>query len=177
MHYTFSKVEVHPEKYFENTLNILRHSTRIEQSRLGSPVNKTLMKMAPAVVNAYYVRNNNRISKYFNHTRKSLSVHPYTTVLISMKINKRSKHNESFPSVPSWNSATPFLPQTLSQSFELRWHRNGHRPRNHSRIRWQRSPIRQTWKFASLVEGRRHWQFPAKISMPHRYASTQTILQ
>ncbi|CAK9819864.1 Nep4 [Anthophora quadrimaculata] len=57
----YKDVVIHPDKYFENTLNILQHLTRVEQDRLGSPVNKTLWNTAPAVVNAYYGRSKNRI--------------------------------------------------------------------------------------------------------------------
>ncbi|KYN12808.1 Endothelin-converting enzyme 1 [Trachymyrmex cornetzi] len=56
-------VVIRPDKYFENTLNILQHLTRIEQAHLGNTVNKTLWNTntAPAVVNAYYSRNKNQI--------------------------------------------------------------------------------------------------------------------
>lgn len=57
----YEDVDVHPDKYFENTLNILRKLARVEQERLGTPVNKTLWNTAPAVVNAYYSRNKNQI--------------------------------------------------------------------------------------------------------------------
>ncbi|KZC14076.1 Endothelin-converting enzyme 1 [Dufourea novaeangliae] len=57
----YKDVVIHPDMYFENTLNILQHLTRVEQDRLGSPVNKTLWNTAPAVVNAYYSRSKNRI--------------------------------------------------------------------------------------------------------------------
>ncbi|XP_020279873.1 endothelin-converting enzyme 1-like isoform X3 [Pseudomyrmex gracilis] len=57
----YKDVLVRPDKYFENTLNILQHLTRIEQNRLGNAVNKTLWNTAPAVVNAYYSRNKNQI--------------------------------------------------------------------------------------------------------------------
>ncbi|XP_011880629.1 PREDICTED: endothelin-converting enzyme 1 [Vollenhovia emeryi] len=57
----YKDVVIRPDKYFENTLNILRHLTRVEQARLGSAVNKTLWNTAPAVVNAYYSRNKNQI--------------------------------------------------------------------------------------------------------------------
>ncbi|XP_076179809.1 neprilysin-4 isoform X3 [Ptiloglossa arizonensis] len=57
----YKDVVIHPDKYFENTLNILQHLTRVQQDRLGSPVNKTLWDTAPAVVNAYYSRSKNRI--------------------------------------------------------------------------------------------------------------------
>jgi membrane metallo-endopeptidase-like protein 1 len=56
-------VEIDPGKYFENTLNILRHLTRVEQNNLGCRVNKTMWNTAPAVVNAYYSRNKNQISE------------------------------------------------------------------------------------------------------------------
>ncbi|GBP37188.1 Neprilysin-4 [Eumeta japonica] len=75
----YKEVTIHPDKYFENILNILQHLTKMEQSRysiptqeadnaliallglLGQPVNKTLWNTAPAVVNAYYSRNKNQI--------------------------------------------------------------------------------------------------------------------
>lgn len=56
------QVVVHSDKYFENTLNVLQHLTRVEQNRLGAAVNKSLWNTAPAVVNAYYSRNKNQIS-------------------------------------------------------------------------------------------------------------------
>ncbi|CAH2106177.1 unnamed protein product [Euphydryas editha] len=57
----YKEVKIHPDKYFENILNILQHLTKMEQSRIGQPVNKTLWNTAPAVVNAYYSRNKNQI--------------------------------------------------------------------------------------------------------------------
>jgi len=58
------QVVIRPDKYFENTLNILQHLTRVEQNRLGNTVNKTLWNTAPAIVNAYYSRNKNQISQF-----------------------------------------------------------------------------------------------------------------
>ncbi|XP_053607755.1 neprilysin-4-like isoform X2 [Plodia interpunctella] len=57
----YREVKIHPDKFFENILNILQHLTRMEQLRIGQPVNKTLWNSAPAVVNAYYSRNKNQI--------------------------------------------------------------------------------------------------------------------
>ncbi|XP_050682968.1 neprilysin-4-like [Leptidea sinapis] len=57
----YKEVRIHPDKYFENILNILQHLTKMEQARIGQPVNKTLWNTAPAVVNAYYSRNKNQI--------------------------------------------------------------------------------------------------------------------
>ncbi|XP_072746309.1 neprilysin-4 isoform X3 [Anoplolepis gracilipes] len=57
----YKNVVIRPDKYFENTLNILQHLTRVEQDRLGNIVNKTLWNTAPAIVNAYYSRNKNQI--------------------------------------------------------------------------------------------------------------------
>ncbi|XP_015836432.2 neprilysin-4 isoform X2 [Tribolium castaneum] len=54
-------VDAHPDYFFENTLSILRHLTRIEQRKIGTEVNKTTWGTAPAVVNAYYSRNKNQI--------------------------------------------------------------------------------------------------------------------
>ena len=61
-----TQVVIRPDKYFENTLNILQHLTRVEQAHLGNTVNKTLWNTntAPAVVNAYYSRNKNQISQF-----------------------------------------------------------------------------------------------------------------
>jgi neprilysin len=57
----YKDLDIHPDKYFENTLNVLRHLTRTEQLKLGELVNKTIWNTAPAVVNAYYSRNKNQI--------------------------------------------------------------------------------------------------------------------
>ncbi|XP_025266965.1 neprilysin-4 isoform X2 [Camponotus floridanus] len=57
----YKDVVIRPDKYFENTLNILQHISRVEQNRLGNTVNKTLWNTAPAIVNAYYSRNKNQI--------------------------------------------------------------------------------------------------------------------
>lgn len=63
MFLSYFQVEIHPDQYFENTLNILQHLTRVEQRHLGTAVNKSVWNTAPAVVNAYYSRNKNQISK------------------------------------------------------------------------------------------------------------------
>lgn len=57
----YKDLVIRPNQFFENTLNILQHVTRIEQDNLGTPVNKSLWNAAPAVVNAYYSRNKNQI--------------------------------------------------------------------------------------------------------------------
>uniref|UniRef100_A0A182Q8N3 Peptidase M13 N-terminal domain-containing protein n=1 Tax=Anopheles farauti TaxID=69004 RepID=A0A182Q8N3_9DIPT len=57
----YATLEIHPERYFENTLNVLSHIRRTDQEKLGQPVNKTTWHTAPAVVNAYYSRNKNQI--------------------------------------------------------------------------------------------------------------------
>ncbi|XP_050084753.1 neprilysin-4-like [Anopheles aquasalis] len=57
----YAGLSVHPEHYFENTLNVLSHIRRTDQEKLGQPVNKTVWHTAPAVVNAYYSRNKNQI--------------------------------------------------------------------------------------------------------------------
>lgn len=57
----YDGLTIDPEKYFENTLNVLRHVSQTEQSKLTETVNKTLWQTAPAIVNAYYSRNKNQI--------------------------------------------------------------------------------------------------------------------
>ncbi|KAJ4440179.1 hypothetical protein ANN_08317 [Periplaneta americana] len=57
----YADLVIRPDQFFENTLNILRHATRIEQDRLGTHVNKTLWNTPPAIVNAYYSRYKNQI--------------------------------------------------------------------------------------------------------------------
>ncbi|XP_061501026.1 neprilysin-4 [Anopheles gambiae] len=57
----YATLEIHPDRYFENTLNVLSHIRRTDQEKLGQPVNKTAWHTAPAVVNAYYSRNKNQI--------------------------------------------------------------------------------------------------------------------
>lgn len=57
----YSDLVIHPDRYFENTLNVLKHMTRQEHDKLTEIVNKTSWHTAPAVVNAYYSRNKNQI--------------------------------------------------------------------------------------------------------------------
>lgn len=57
----YADLEIHPERYFENILNVLRHLTRSEQNKLREAVNRTTWNTNPAVVNAYYSRNKNQI--------------------------------------------------------------------------------------------------------------------
>ena len=53
------------DQFFENVLKNLRWRTTQEMSRLDERVNRTLWTATPAVVNAYYSRNRNQISKIF----------------------------------------------------------------------------------------------------------------
>lgn len=57
----YTGIVIDPDKYFENTLNVLLHTTKTEQNKLHEPVNKTTWQTAPAIVNAYYSRNKNQI--------------------------------------------------------------------------------------------------------------------
>ncbi|CAG9829204.1 unnamed protein product [Diabrotica balteata] len=57
----YHDVEVHEDYFFENVLTFLRHLTKVEQRRMGTPVNRTLWSTPPAIVNAYYSRNKNQI--------------------------------------------------------------------------------------------------------------------
>jgi len=57
----YAGIEIYPEKYFENTLNVLLHTAKTEQAKLHERVNKTNWQTAPAIVNAYYSRNKNQI--------------------------------------------------------------------------------------------------------------------
>lgn len=57
----FKDLEINPEQYFENVLNVLLHLTRTEQRKLNEAFNRTNWNTAPAVVNAYYSRNKNQI--------------------------------------------------------------------------------------------------------------------
>ena len=52
------------DEFFENVLKNLRWRTAQEMGRLDERVNRTLWTATPAVVNAYYSRNKNQISKY-----------------------------------------------------------------------------------------------------------------
>ncbi|KYM94384.1 Endothelin-converting enzyme 1 [Cyphomyrmex costatus] len=57
----YKDVVIRPDKYFENTLNIIQYLNRMEQAHIGRTVDKTLWDTGPAVVNAYYSRNKNQI--------------------------------------------------------------------------------------------------------------------
>lgn len=57
----YEDLDIRPDRYFENILNVLQHLTRTEQKKLTQVVNRTAWNTAPAVVNAYYSRNKNQI--------------------------------------------------------------------------------------------------------------------
>ncbi|XP_004523569.1 neprilysin-4 isoform X1 [Ceratitis capitata] len=57
----YAGIQIHPEKYFENTLHVLLHTAKTEQNKIQETVNKTAWQTAPAIVNAYYSRNKNQI--------------------------------------------------------------------------------------------------------------------
>lgn len=57
----YAGIAIDPDKYFENSLNVLLHTTKTEQNKINEPVNKTTWQTAPAIVNAYYSRNKNQI--------------------------------------------------------------------------------------------------------------------
>lgn len=49
IYYNF-QIQIHPEKYFENTLNVLQFLSREEQKKVGQQVNKTQWQTYPAIV-------------------------------------------------------------------------------------------------------------------------------
>lgn len=57
----FSSLQIHPDKYFENTLNVLKFLNNEEQKKVSTTVNKTIWQTYPAVVNAFYSRSKNQI--------------------------------------------------------------------------------------------------------------------
>lgn len=57
----YAELQIIPDKYFENTLNVLQFLSREEQKKVGQPVNKTLWQTYPAIVNAFYSRSKNQI--------------------------------------------------------------------------------------------------------------------
>lgn len=57
----YAELHIHPEKYFENTLNVLQFLSREEQKKVGQQVNKTQWQTYPAIVNAFYSRSKNQI--------------------------------------------------------------------------------------------------------------------
>jgi predicted metalloendopeptidase len=61
----YLSLNIHPEKYFENTLNVLKFLSSEEQKKVGKPVNKTIWQTYPAVVNAFYSRSKNQIMYNF----------------------------------------------------------------------------------------------------------------
>lgn len=59
----YSDVKIEENFFFENVLSVLRHVSRDDQKKVGSLVNKAVWNTPPAIVNAYYSRNKNQISK------------------------------------------------------------------------------------------------------------------
>lgn len=57
----YASLIISPDKYFENTLNVLKYLNHEEQKKVGQPVNKTIWQTFPSVVNAFYSRSRNQI--------------------------------------------------------------------------------------------------------------------
>ncbi|CAD7079642.1 unnamed protein product [Hermetia illucens] len=57
----YEGISIHPEQYFENSLNLVRHEVRIERQKLNHQVNKNEWPMPPSVVNAFFEQTKNRI--------------------------------------------------------------------------------------------------------------------
>ncbi|KAG5674892.1 hypothetical protein PVAND_004837 [Polypedilum vanderplanki] len=78
----FATLHIHPDKYFENTLNVLKYLNNEEQKKVTMAVNKTHWQTYPAIVNAFYSRSKNQIMFpagilqppfYHRHFSKSLN--------------------------------------------------------------------------------------------------------
>ena len=57
------QIEIDARDFFENVLRILRHVVKEEVKRLNETVNRHQWGTTPAIVNAYYSRSKNQISK------------------------------------------------------------------------------------------------------------------
>lgn len=57
----YAALHIHPEKYFENTLGVLKYLNQEEQKKVGQVVNKTIWQTTPGIVNAFYSRSRNQI--------------------------------------------------------------------------------------------------------------------
>lgn len=57
----YAALTIHPEKYFENTLNVLKYLNQEEQKKVNQVVNKTIWQTTPGIVNAFYSRSRNQI--------------------------------------------------------------------------------------------------------------------
>lgn len=57
----YANLHIDADKYFENTLNVLKFLNQEEQKKNNFSVNKTIWQTTPAVVNAFYSRSRNQI--------------------------------------------------------------------------------------------------------------------
>lgn len=57
----YSALHIYPEKYFENTISVLKYLNQEEQKKVGQAVNKTIWQTTPGIVNAFYSRSRNQI--------------------------------------------------------------------------------------------------------------------
>jgi predicted metalloendopeptidase len=57
----YAALNIHSDKYFENTLNVLTYLNQEEQKKVGQAVNKTIWQTTPGIVNAFYSRSRNQI--------------------------------------------------------------------------------------------------------------------
>lgn len=57
----YAALHIHADKYFENTLNVLKYLNQEEQKKVNQVVNKTIWQTTPGIVNAFYSRSRNQI--------------------------------------------------------------------------------------------------------------------
>ena len=84
-----SGLDYRNNEFFENVLKNLKWRTEQEMSRLDERVNRTLWTATPAVVNAYYSRNRNQISK-FNRYISPHKICLFCHQVAEVKIDKTS---------------------------------------------------------------------------------------
>lgn len=98
----YANLHIYPDKYFENTLNVLKFLNQEEQKKNGFSVNKTVWQTTPAVVNAFYSRSRNQIMFpagilqapfYHRYFPKSLNYGGIGVVVVIIIITFSSNYN------------------------------------------------------------------------------------
>ncbi|XP_055905883.1 neprilysin-4-like [Eupeodes corollae] len=95
----YSDLKVMPEKRFENTLNLVKYSSRERRVRFSKNVDKEMWPSAPAVVNAFFEQTNNRI-------------------VIPVGILQPPVFHKNFPRALNYGSMGAFVGHELTHGFD-----------------------------------------------------------
>ena len=161
------KIQVEPTAYFENVLRMLRHVVQEEFKRLNRPVDRDQWSTTPAVVNAYYSRTRNQMSKSPPLASPALSFR--TGINLATQLANQFINFHPADSFTCRHPSTAFLSPAIPARLELRRHRRGDRSRDHARIRRPRPTVWCQRQSAALVARRSSLQLSNPNTVHYRW--------